>query len=161
MSEYLGVKIEILAQLITALGVLFVIWRRFAQAKADLADEVIARLKAAKASESDAPPVEVKSPLEVRHEDPPIRRSEHVAMCGHMERRVSALEARTHAIERKMEVDKNEILAAGEARAIALHERINTIDKGVAAIDERSEVTQAELRLLNQNVMAFLREARR
>ena len=65
--------------------------------------------------------VKIQQPLRTVLEKEVLTREEHKEHCGQMERRVTALEARTDRIERKMEADKIEILAAGESRAEKIH----------------------------------------
>lgn len=50
------------------------------------------------------------------------------------------IEARVSALERKLEDDKDEIIKAGEDRAVKLHERINVAIEKIGEL--RGEVTQ-------------------
>jgi chromosome segregation ATPase len=70
---------------------------------------------------------EIQQPLRVQHEKEVITKAEHVEHCAFMERRVFALEARTDRIERKMETDKTEIIAAGQERLDELKAEIREV----------------------------------
>ena len=85
--------------------------------------------------------VSIQQPLRVVSDPQLLTKVEHIEHCAHMERRVVALERRAEQVERKMEADKSEIIKSGESRAIAIHNRINDIDRMVGAIDERSQAT--------------------
>lgn len=76
---------------------------------------------------------EIQQPLRVQHEKELITKSEHVEHCAFMERRVFALEARTDRIERKMETDKTEIIAAGQERLEELRNEIREVRKDLHA----------------------------
>jgi len=95
-----------------------------AQLKAYIADA---------ARPASAGKVDVQQPLRVLQEEHVLTKAEHVEHCFHMERRVTALESRTTMIERKMESDKTEIIAAGEQRSIHIHNRINDLGHEIAA----------------------------
>ena len=76
---------------------------------------------------------EIQQPLRVQHEKELITKSEHVEHCAFMERRVFALEARADRIERKMETDKTEIIAAGAERLEELRTELREIRRDVQA----------------------------
>ena len=48
------------------------------------------------------------------------------------------LDARFLGLGEKLELFKSEILAAGERRGSALHQRINELESGLARVDERT-----------------------
>jgi hypothetical protein len=48
------------------------------------------------------------------------------------------LDARFQGLGEKLELFKSEILAAGERRGSALHQRINELESGLARVDERT-----------------------
>lgn len=76
---------------------------------------------------------EIQQPLRVQHEKEVITKAEHAEHCTFMERRVFALEARADRIERKMETDKTEIIAAGAERLEELQSQLREIRRDVAA----------------------------
>ena len=75
----------------------------------------------------------IQQPLRIVQDPQALTKAEHVEHCGHMERRVVALECRATLIERKMETDKTEIIKAGEERSIHIHNRINDLQTSIAA----------------------------
>jgi hypothetical protein len=73
-------------------------------------------------------------PFEVSIKEKPLSHSDHDALCGPLHQRVGILENDVRAIRLKMDADKTEIIAAGEMRAHAIHERINTVLSAVSEV---------------------------
>jgi hypothetical protein len=152
-----GVEIGTLIGVVSALGLLWKIYSEVTKAKG----QFVAEIKREIAADAVTKPTRHEiwpQPFVTKEADEFITKKEHAAGCSLMERRVVALEGRTHAIEQQMQTDKKEILQAGENRAVLIHDQISEIDRKLAAVNERSESTQSELRLLNQNIMSMLRE---
>ena len=114
-----------------------------AQLKAYIADA---------ARPASAGKVDIQQPLRIIEDQHVLTKAEHIEHCGHMERRVVALEARTDRMERKMETDKIEIINSGENRSILIHNRINDIDRKVSTLDERTNTTNSTLMLNGQKL---------
>lgn len=88
----------------------------------------VAGVKETTSTEISGQPVKVKEAKEY------LTVRAHAEACGHMERRVTALEGRATLIERKMDTDKTEIIDAGEDRAIKIHDRINAVLSAVSEV---------------------------
>jgi hypothetical protein len=73
-------------------------------------------------------------PLRFEMQKEPLTVEGHNAICGPLHRRVSVLESDVRAIRLKMDADKHELLAAGEERAHAIHERINVLISSVGEL---------------------------
>ena len=84
-------------------------------------------------------------PLKVVEAKEYITRRDHAEACGHMERRVTALEGRATIIEKKMESDKSEIIDAGEDRAVKIHDRINVAIEKIGEL--KGQVTEIAKRV--------------
>jgi len=77
-------------------------------------------------------------PIKFTQEEKVMTEKAHQAVCGALHQRVGVLEGDVRAIRLKMDADKTEIIVAGEARALAIHDRINTV---LAAVSEvRGEI---------------------
>lgn len=72
-----------------------------------------------------------------------------------------ALENDIHSLGRKIDQATAAMQTEASRRASTVHQRMDSMDRKLAKVEERSEATQAELRLLNQNLMSYLREARK
>jgi hypothetical protein len=81
---------------------------------------------------------EIAQPLITKSQPEFVTHAEHTEKCSHMERRVCALEVRATVIERKMETDKEEIIAAGEDRVVGIHRRIDEMQGSIAATPART-----------------------
>lgn len=123
-----------MAMLASVLGALAMLWRVYSainKAKGALVEEVKKQLRA---DGDGSERVElIKQPVRIEMQKEFMTRDEHRGICGHLETRTAALEARMGRVERKMEDDKIEIIQAGEERARQIHERINTV---LAAVSE-------------------------
>lgn len=78
--------------------------------------------------------INIQQPLRTVTEKELLTKHEHDAHCGHMERRVLALEARTERIESKMEEQKDVLLQTAERQAKDLHRRIDAVPSQVIAL---------------------------
>lgn len=73
-------------------------------------------------------------PFEVSMTEGSLTVGLHREFCKPLQRRVTDLEVEVRTIKKKMELDKGEIIAAGEDRANALHTRIDGIPAKIIAI---------------------------
>jgi hypothetical protein len=73
-------------------------------------------------------------PFEVREASESLTRREHSLTCGHIDRRVTALETRADRLERRMDEDKKEIIASGKDSEKGIHSRINTVLEAVSEL---------------------------
>jgi len=94
----------------------------------------------------------IQQPLRIIQDPQALSKAEHVEHCGHMERRMKILEARSDHHEDQMRTDKQEIIQSSEQRLILVHNRINDIDRKVSALDERTNTTNSTLTLNGQKL---------
>ena len=105
-----------------------------------------------RASKSEVGP----QPFEVREAEDALTRREHSLTCGHIDRRVTALETRADRLERRMDDDKKEIIASGKDSEAGIHSRLNDVDRKVAALDERTQATNTTLAVQDRKLDAIL-----
>lgn len=132
-SQVMGVEVSTLVAVITAIGVLFGIWKKMNAAKGEIAKEVMTVLLAQQAEQAKSTNVGPQ-PFAIQmnkefvdkasyHKHAELNRGEH-----------TRIDARITAIQAKMEEDKFEIIQAGEDRSKAIHDRINLLLENVGQI---------------------------
>lgn len=76
----------------------------------------------------------VEQPISVEQVEKPLTNDHHKVVFSSLHRRVDVLEGDVKALRGKMEMDKVEIISAGETRANELHRRIDAIAPQVIAL---------------------------
>lgn len=84
-------------------------------------------------------------PLKVEMAKQFMTRDDHRHICGGLEKRVGDLETDMRGIKHQMATETKEILKAGHDRAEKIYDRINSIDRKVSALDERTDTTNSSM----------------
>lgn len=95
---------------------------------------------------------EIQQPISVTKANTFVTEQSHAETI----RRVEILEKEMQVIREKMETDKTEILDAGQSRASFIGEKINEVDRTVAALDERTKTTNSTINLLERKLDKIL-----
>jgi polyhydroxyalkanoate synthesis regulator phasin len=72
-------------------------------------------------------------PIKFTQEEKVMTEAAHIAACKPLHHRVDVLESDVRAIRAKMDLDKHEIIQAGEERVSHLHRRIDGLKNDIAA----------------------------
>lgn len=108
-----GVEAGQFASTLAVLGAIWAFYQRTQKAQAQLAEDVRKRIIAA---EAERKANAIPQPFVTTMAEEFVKRSEHDELKG-----------RVRGLETQMRKDKDEIIKAGEERAIAIHNRLNTV----------------------------------
>lgn len=97
-------------------------------------------------------------PLRVMAEPEYLTRSAHAALCGPLANRMAAFEVDMQSVRHQMGADKREMIEKADGRVSKIFERIDGMSRTLAMVEERSETTQAEVRLIRQSMEQIMRE---
>lgn len=95
-------------------------------------------------------------PIKFSQEEKVMTEKAHQAVCGRLEKRVGDLETDMRGIKGQMATETKEILKAGHDRAEKIYDRINSIDRKVAALDERTDTTNSSLDVQSKKIDRLL-----
>jgi hypothetical protein len=146
MTDLTPTEITLLAAVVGALGLLWRIYANINQARRDLVRDVKEQIQAETASAAAGVLTRLSpDPLNVREADRFATHEEHVELC----RRVEVMEASMDRGFDKLAVD-------GSRRAANINGRVDVVAQRVAAVDERSQMTNARLAQVDAKIDRIL-----
>lgn len=134
-----NIEPSFVVSVLMSLGTIYVVWRKANSAKNSFVEDVITAIKAEEAKTSKGEARTVTFP------PTPVELEEYRRDKAAIEARFQSNELRFQRLESKMETDKQQIIDAGEERAVALHERINAVMSTASEI--KGELKQINLRI--------------